>query len=160
MVPMLPPMGPQGPLTAPQIPSMGVGTMQGLETPEIAPESLLDDFMESLRESPDWTSLNIDRKHMDERVVELLLEQYEADLETLVDFIDVRGRPAFHLLPLKDELAAWWQDETMRQKMISDAMATGGPKAVSELIDQMDKNQERYWSRMLTAPGAMPVEEG
>lgn len=148
------------PRTAPQNVGMGVDTMQSGLTPENGSQGFLEGFMETLRESPDWTSLNVDKKHIDERVIELLLEQFEEDLETLVNFIDVEGRPAFHILPSNDELAAWWEDGVMRLKMISDAMASGGPKAVSELIDRMEKNKDRYWSKMLNAPGAIPAEEG
>ena len=123
-----------------------------LAAPPSTNPGFLEDFLAGVRGTPDWTQLHLSSKHIDERVVELVVEQFEDDLKTLISFIDVGDRPAFHLVPSSDEQVARWQDQGIRRKMIMDAIQTGGPKGVADLIDRMAKLEKNFWKRVLSAP--------
>lgn len=100
--------------------------------------------------SKHWIDLPLDRKHIDENVVEAAVKQFEADLDILIKFIDVGDRPAFHLVPTDDEQLDQWNDPVIKPEMVADAMLVGGPKAVAELIDHMADLEKSFWARKIT----------
>ena len=51
------------------------------------------------------------------------------------------------------ELLQRWDDPEIRQGMIASAMESGGPKAVSELIDEMMKLEKQTWHKVLGSEG-------
>lgn len=83
-------------------------------------------------------------KHPDERIVDALVEEFEADVELLVDFWSINGRPAFTHKLTEDEMILRFANPTTRQEIIASLEERGGGTAVVRYMEQMTRLMRRF----------------
>lgn len=83
-------------------------------------------------------------KHPDERIVDALVEEFDADLDLLTNFWTVNGRPAFTHKLTEDETLLRFANPISRQQIITDLEARAGPAAVGKYLDQMVRLMRRF----------------
>ena len=83
------------------------------------------------------------KQHRHERVVDMLAEKLDHDLEILLNWATTEGRMLFHKELTTEELLQRWLIPEIRQKTAQREFDEGGQSAVDRYIKRMTKLQEK-----------------
>jgi hypothetical protein len=89
-----------------------------------------------------------DKQHVAELFVEMVEEQFKADMEMLDEFSRVDGRPMFHAEVSGDEELAMYMEPHMRIKMLENKLRLDGSEEMDKYRRKMDERLMQYQARL------------
>jgi hypothetical protein len=78
-----------------------------------------------------------EKLHHDEVIVNLLVEQFDKDIENLIEYATVGGRPMFNVALSPEEQIARFNNPVMRQQIIDRIVADGDPQGLSKYFNHL-----------------------